>query len=445
MSELVPVQPCSRAADAASDVAIRLTDLEVLRAAVAAAGRQTGFPGVGWRPGSLAAGHPGLAVLCAALDVLQPDRGWDSVGHAQLGAAVDASTAAPASASLFSGLAGLGLAADTLAAGRDRYRRLLCRVDAEVAPRAEAVATRLAGADGCSVGDFDVISGLSGVGVYLLRRREHPEPGAALDSVLTTLAGLLADTGEPRRWHTPAALSGESMRQAYPDGNHNCGLAHGLPGPLALLAIAALEGVLVPGIRTALDVAARWLVDHRIEGERGPNWPNAVPLNGSGERADDLPTDRPVVRSAARAAGRDTWCYGSPGVARALWLAGQALDADEYRDLAVRALRAALARTPDERGITSPTFCHGTAGLLAITLRFAADTGLPDLADAAGELTAELLAAHEPGTLLGYRNIEPDDVRVDQPGLLDGACGVALVLLAAAGVPAGWDRMFLLS
>jgi hypothetical protein len=40
-----------------------------------------------------------------------------------------------------------------------------------------------------------------------------------------------------------------------------------------------------------------------------------------------------------------------------------------------------------------------------------------------------------------YRNNE-----TDQPGLLDGAAGVALVLLAqATGVEPSWDRLFLLS
>jgi hypothetical protein len=86
------------------------------------------------------------------------------------------------------------------------------------------------------------------------------------------------------------------------------------------------------------------------------------------------------------------------------------------------------------------------AGLLQITLRFAHDTGLPQFQEAARALTRQLLDLREPETLLGYRSIEQEGRRVDQPGLLDGAPGVALVLLAAAGgVEPGWDRIFLLS
>ena len=224
------------------------------------------------------------------------------------------------------------------------------------------------------------------------------------------------------------------MRAAFPDGHHNCGLAHGLPGPLALLSIASLEGVEVEGSRAAIDVAARWLAMHAHDGGSGPDWPNAVPR-----------VEHPHAAAAPTSPSRPTWCYGSAGVARALWLAGEALDDDEYRDLAVRAMRGVLARPPHARRITSPTFCHGTAGLLQITLRFAEDTGLPDLADAATGLLVELLDEHEPGSLLGYRDVEPDDIRVDKPGLLDGVSGIALVLLNAGGVPADWDRAFLLS
>jgi hypothetical protein len=98
-----------------------------------------------------------------------------------------------------------------------------------------------------------------------------------------------------------------------------------------------------------------------------------------------------------------------------------------------------------DRWIDSPTFCHGVAGLLQITLRFAHDTGLPMFTAAACALTEQLLDLYEPDSLLGYRSLEPPG-SVDRPGLLDGAPGVALALLAAATpVEPSWDRLFLLS
>jgi hypothetical protein len=99
-----------------------------------------------------------------------------------------------------------------------------------------------------------------------------------------------------------------------------------------------------------------------------------------------------------------------------------------------------------ERRVDSPTFCHGMAGLLQITLRFTHDTGEPVFADAAADLAEQLLVAYDPDTLLGFCSLEPGGNAVDNAGLLDGAPGVALVLLAVAtDAEPTWDRLFLLA
>jgi hypothetical protein len=454
MTAILPRSAVRQTADeTAREVATRLADPAIVAAAVAASQEQSTLTDfVRWRPHTVAGGYAGLALLCGVADARWPGEGLDRAGHRHLAAATAAAEAAAhVDSSLHSGLAGLGYAAHVLAGGRDRYRRLTATVDAALLPRVEAAAERLDAARGCGVGAFDLISGLSGTTVHLLARRADPAVARALRRVLAALANLLADRGEPRRWHTPAALSGESLRTAYPHGNHNCGLAHGVPGPLALLSVALLEGAvdddLVEAVGGAVATAAGWLAAQRVELPEGADWPNAVGLPAP----DGAPHEPDPCHP-----GRAAWCYGVAGVARALWLAGAALDhvgcgdvgldGQGHRDLALRAVRAALARPPEQRYLTSPTVCHGTAGLLLVAVRFAADTGCPDLAAFVDDLTAELLGAYEPGSLLGFRDVEPGGVQVDQPALLDGAPGVALALMAAAGAePPAWDRLFLLS
>jgi lantibiotic biosynthesis protein len=57
-----------------------------------------------------------------------------------------------------------------------------------------------------------------------------------------------------------------------------------------------------------------------------------------------------------------------------------------------------------------------------------------------------VVSSCEPDSILGVRNLEAGGRRIDQAGLLDGAPGVVLALLAAnGGVDPAWDRMFLLS
>ena len=430
------------ARDVAKAVALRLADEGNLASAIAASRCQTTFPEyVQWRDHTVAAGYGGTALLFAAADACWPSEGWDRIGHHHLATACAALQAKPhANVSLYGGLAGVGFAAITLAAGRARYGRLVSSIDGALLPRVVRSVQRLEGLAGCGVGDFDLISGLTGVGVYLLARRLNPEAASVLRLLVGCLTRLVGDQGEPRRWHTPAHLLGEAMSEAYRYGNHNCGLAHGLPGPLALLSIALREGVSTDGTAAAVDTAARWLAEHRIEQAWGPDWPNAVglPVPEGAHQARATPQKATPSRAA--------WCYGAPGVARALWLAGEALKNDYYRDLAVQTMRAVLARPRDQRGLTSPTFCHGTAGLLQITVRFARDTGLPEFATCVEGLVAESVDAYEPDSLLGYLDIEPSGVRVDQPGLLQGAPGVALALLAASTpVNPASDRLFLLS
>ena len=229
-------------------------------------------------------------------------------------------------------------------------------------------------------------------------------------------------------------MGDETMARLYPNGNLNCGLAHGIPGPLALMALALRCGIEVAGLKDAIEHVAAWLDHHRVDDAWGVNWPTAVPVAPEGTAA------------ASEEPSRAAWCYGSPGVARALWLAGEALDHPRYRELAVEAMEAVYRRPIRERRIDSPTFCHGVAGLLQVTLRFACDTRLPLFAEAARTLSNQLLALYDPDSLLGYYSIEPGGQRVDQPGLLDGAPGVVLVLLAAAmDTEPTWDRLFLLA
>lgn len=417
----------------AVDVATRVTDPERLRHAIEVFAVQTKFPmAARWRPHVVAQGEAGLALLCAQLDACFPGDGWDERGHAMLAAATRSleADASPA-VGLFDGLAGLAFTILALSRDGKRYARLLETVEDALVPRALALAEWVAeSVGGIAVARYDAISGLAGVVAYLLARAGDERAAGALEAGLQALVALADPAADPPRWHSPPRLLDDLMRESFPGGNLNCGLAHGIPGSLAVLALSLRQGVRVDGLPEAVDRLAGWVASQAFEGPAGPTWPIAVPLDGGGP-------PRP---------SRTAWCYGAPGVARALWLGGVALDRADYRGLATSAMEAVYRTRVALRGIDSPTFCHGVAGLLQVTLRFANDTGSPVFWDAVSGLVAQLMAWFEPESLLGYRSLERSDSIVDQPGLLDGAPGVALVLLAASTsqVPA-WDRLFVLA
>jgi class I lanthipeptide synthase len=420
----------------ARDVAMRVTDRGRIDAAIVAALERTQFPNsVHWEPSGVAQGDAGLALLCAYLDRYFPTEGWDVVGHGFLAAAATHAEQAALGPGLFSGLAGLGFVAAELGRDGTRYVRLSSTLDAALLPATAELARALRGHDrGLPVSQFDAISGLSGIGAYLLTRRRRPDVDAALVGLLEALVDLTrASADGPPRWFTPVELIfDETTAAMYPNGHLNCGLAHGIPGPLALMALAEADGMQVRGMRDAVASIAAWVQDNRVDDAWGINWPTMVALPGEGRRPDEP--------------SRTAWCYGSPGIARALWLAGTALQDEELRSVATEAMRAVYERPVHARQIDSPTFCHGVAGLLQITLRFAHDTGDRMFCAAVAELTDQVLAAYDPDRLLGFCSLEPGGNAIDQPGLLDGAPGVALVLLAAATqIEPTWDRLFLLA
>jgi hypothetical protein len=429
----------------AQDVAARLCWSDKVDAAVAAARQQTTLPNsLHWPPHSVSQGYAGLALMCGHLDACFPGEHWDVVGHQYLDLAVrDLNDSPYFPLGVHAGLSGLALTTWFLSRRGRRYRTLQTTLDAMLAKRIPPFASSLAGQHGVSEPQFDLISGAAGIGAYLLCRPDHPDLALALTEVLRALIALTREEAGLPHWHTPAhLLMDPKMRPLFPNGNFNCGLAHGIPGPLATLALALSEGVEVEGLATAVDTLARWLVTHRADDQWGINWPSVLAVPGPGTDTDDPDHGAPRLEGPCRAA----WCYGAPGLARALWLAGCALRSSEYCDLAIAAMEAIYRRPISARMIDSPLFCHGVAGLLHVTLRFAHDTGLPLFTGAARTLAAQLLELYEPESLTGYRRIEPSGVHVDNPGLLDGAAGVVVTLLAAATpIKPAYDRLFLLA
>ena len=436
----------ARAIAIAREVAGRLRDQEQVEAAIVAAARQTAFPkSLHWQSYGVAQGYAGLAILCGYLEKCFPDENWDVIGHQYLElAARGAEQLSSLPAGIFAGLSGLAFASWYLSRGGKRYCKLLTTLEEVLLPQTLGLANMLTmQKKNVSVGQFDLISGLSGIGAYLLCRKDDPQMVVGLRTVLRSLVALSGEEAGLPRWYTPVHLLGdEKTVPIYPHGNLNCGLAHGIPGPLGLLALARLSGIQVDGMEDAMVRIATWLLQHRLDDQWGVNWPTAVRVEADGT----VPISHSQEEGSAFEPSRTAWCYGSPGLVRSLWFAGEALDNSEYRTLAVRAMEAVYRRPLQVRRIDSPTFCHGVAGLLQITLRFAQNSGLSHFTEAARALGEQLLALYDPQRLLGYYSLEPGGNHVDQPGLLDGVPGVGMVLLAGAtGVVPNWDRLFLLS
>ena len=376
----------------------------------------------------LGGGGAGLALLYGQLDRAFPGEGWDVVAHDFLAWAVRQTERAEQevvlSPGMLYGFGGLAYVARSLSKVGTRYGNLLAKLDAHVHRRVQAM--RPPG-HGVRVATFDVISGSAGTAAYLLDSET-----AGLRELLAGMVELCGERDGVQRWHTPHDLIVNPLTaRAYPGGHLNCGLSHGSPGILAAMSLAATAGHEVPGQRAAMRGLVTWLLDNRIDDDCGPNWPTMVAL--------------PIGSSKGRAA-RTTWCYGAPGVARAMWLAGAALDDHGLRAFAVETMLAACTRLPHDDEVNGAGLCHGYAGVLQIALRFAHDTGNPSFNPHLEWITGQLLGHYRPTHRFGFRSLARNGSPGDDPGLLEGAAGVALALLATAlPVTPTWDRSLALS
>lgn len=266
---------------------------------------------------------------------------------------------------------------------------------------------------GLRCSDYDLISGPAGV---LLAHCVATPRSSQLAPFATHLAALCADSDLSR------------LRGA--DDRVNTGLSHGVSGVVVALAAGYRADPSHDQVATALRHVARWLIEEAYYDERG-----LLTWSQAGREGHPPPLE---------AGRRQGWCYGTPGVAWALYELSEALAGtgiDEVGAGAGQLARCAMrsvCRYYDEDfhlGAGSAgsrlAICHGAAGVLAITDAFATHAGLPEAGALRDRLSGYLLDRIDAVTELGRTDMR----------LLCDACGTVAVLLTAAGAPRTWLPM----
>ncbi|MET7640726.1 lanthionine synthetase C family protein [Streptomyces sp. NPDC005438] len=434
-----------RAAEVVREVADRLADPEDVAGTAQAPDNLLRYPGNPqpvWNPLLLSDGYPGVALLFAELAAQEPEmRGR---AHAYLTAGL-ASGIALLPQSLYGGMVALAFAGHTAATGFGGYGTMLAGLDAHITGHARGRAREdreraLAGRPVGAWTRYDVLDGTAGVGRYLLARYEHGGEEAratvepALRDVLESLvATATADDVEWEGVRRPVWWITEGLEYGL-DEHVNLGLAHGVCGPLALLSLAWRAGVRVDRQDEAIERMMGLLTRWRVTDGTGPRWPHLM-------NREHLASGQPHGR------GRDSWCYGAAGTARAVYLAGAALDRADWREEAHTALHGALSAAT-EKGTVDSALCHGWAGLLHLAQRTEQDSGDPAYRPLVDDLAGRVVEGFDPEAPFGYRyhhHLAPRDL--DRPGFLEGAAGIALALHSyATGQPpaTSWDGALLI-
>ncbi|MEU1180680.1 lanthionine synthetase C family protein [Streptomyces sp. NPDC005820] len=323
-------------------------------------------------------------------------------------------------ASLFLGAPAMAYVLHMAAADSDRYAGARHSLDGIVAAhtrrRLDAAHARIDQGRCATFAEYDLFRGLTGLGALLLRCQPNGDELKRLLEYLVRLAQpITGPKGPLPGWwvdHAPA-----SDKAATPGGHANAGLAHGITGPLALLALSKRRGITVAGHDAAMTRICRWLDRIRQNDHRGTRWPRWISETGPAPALPSTPS----------------WCYGTPGLARAQQLAAIALGDEDRRRMAERALLYCLDDLTQLDQLTNRGLCHGVGGLLRTVQRVAEDAENPYVfTDRLPALRQRFLAVDPP----------------DESGFLVGAAGASL---AFEGTEAGaepvidWDACLLLS
>lgn len=371
---------------------------------------------------SLATGAVGAALL-ATERALNGTGNWSTAHHA-----VKQATSSPVDAAAHTGLyhgapAILFLLHTTTADGHDRYsaarHTLTPHVRRLVRERLNTAEQRRRQHRPTSFAEYDLFYGLTGLGALLLRcQPDSDEFGDLLSYVIRLAEPQLVDGQTLPGWwvdHDP------DPTLPTPDGHANLGMAHGAAGLLALLSLAARHGHRVDGHLDAITYLCAWLYHRRQDSPYGLWWPQWI-------TRDQLRTGHPAHGHP----GRPSWCYGTPGIARAIQLGAIATNQPILQATAETALAACLNGPQLER-LTDTGICHGLAGLYQTAYRAAADARTPDIANTLPQLAALL------------NNNRPD---TDDHGFLTGSAGHALAAETAAAITppkTRWDTCLLIA
>jgi hypothetical protein len=284
--------------------------------------------------------------------------------------------------------------------------------------------------------DYDLIQGLTGWGVYFLERATSPSPAPrareGVAKIVDALAAIAVRDGDLVSWHTGVHLLPPWQAERWPDGYYNVGVAHGVPGTVAMLGRVVGLPDAPPLARELCEGAARWVRTCKHPPPPAHGW---------------FPSSQLSMRGGGPDRARNAWCYGDLGIAAAMWLAAIHTGApiDEWRALAVDA----ATRPPEACGVRDPGLCHGALGLAHVCNRFYQASGDPVFRDAARGWVERGLAMRRADGVAGFsawRMMPGEEAHFEAtPDFLEGAAGCGLALLAAArgGDEPGWDRVLL--
>ena len=263
--------------------------------------------------------------------------------------------------------------------------------------------------------DYDMVNGFSGIVNYLILEREYfleelKQIGTYLLKYIETILNKVTNCSVGLK------------------NGLDLGIAHGIVGPMLALAKLKSENILKEDmgiVNEAIKLVFLCRRDDKL-------WPGKIYSNNIiNLDFKNLPT-------------RMAWCYGTPGVAFALFKICQLMNLN-YIDEIIESLVNHLHST--EKNIYSPSMCHGLAGVAFIYDFIGRNNSNVELTDFSDSLRKKIITLFSEEKVFGYTDKEKIgdvEVNLESVGILQGVTGIVLFLLNPySDENLLWERMFI--
>ncbi|CUB12901.1 Nisin biosynthesis protein NisC [Bacillus cereus] len=397
-----------------------------------------------WSDVSLSTGYPGLILMYSNLARIFPNQGWEEAIDQYLMALQETlRTKAVTDVSLFGGLTGIAYAVSFATKIENRYIDYLDALDQILKRKVQYFLDngkkfiKDKRPQGTMTAWFDVMSGITGIGAYLLTKPNYfkSEIFDILSCLINLTNPIVVNGFRVPGWYIPVEYQfNDIYKKNYPKGNFNCGLAHGVSGILAFFSLCLKKGIEVEGQRDAMHYIAEWLISKRIKSNLGLAWPSIISFE---QETEKLENKHAILRNA--------WCYGLPGIAYSFYLAGEALGCKRLLQESVVSYRSLVNQYKDNPLNTSG-FCHGLAGNMHMLQRMMKKETeeLAEFENVVNDFKSILISKYDEQLPFGF--LDEAEGMLHKPGLLEGSAGICLSILSlVSDIELEWDRMFLLN
>ncbi len=257
---------------------------------------------------------------------------------------------------------------------------------------------------------YDLLYGLIGKGIYFLED-ERDINKMALELILEKLLLISSRTNDGVTWYD--SLGEEKMNGS--NGFLNYGLAHGLPSIVTFLSRLYEKGIHQDSCASMIKSLILFIKSSKLEGQSS-NYPS---------------------NSLTVAASKLSWCYGDIGIGLAFLKASEVLSDKNLESEAINLLLDSSKRKLDSSFIRSNRssiengFCHGTFGLSYLYYRAYNKTKNKVLLEASEYWLYDVhkIQPHQLSTVISANYDFESDVWNENGSLLNGYCGIGLVLL----------------